>query len=75
METMTTTDYSLIAEYTRHGGAYDRGSADAWYGRQYQPHYFKGASYESERVDALTAEELEAYNQGYNETPFQQKEW
>ena len=25
---------------TRHGSAYDRGSADAWYGRPFRPHYF-----------------------------------
>lgn len=62
-------------EYIRHGGAYDRGSADAWYGRDYQPHYFKGDSYNSERIEALTSEELDAYNAGYNNTPFNQKEY
>ena len=62
-------------EYIRHGGAYDRGSADAWYGREYQPHYFKGATYNSELITALTGEELRAYNAGYNNTPFAQKTW
>lgn len=75
METTNTTDYSLIAEYTRHGGAYDRGSADSWYGRDFQPHYFKGDTYKSDKVVYLTSEELEAYTQGYNETAFAQKEF
>jgi hypothetical protein len=29
---------------TRHGGPYDRGSADAYYGRPFNPHYFLGAT-------------------------------
>jgi hypothetical protein len=62
-------------EFVRHGGAYDRGSADAWYGREYDPHFFRGDTYSSERVTALTAEELRAYNAGYNNTPFAQKQW
>lgn len=62
-------------EFVRHGGAYDRGSADAWYGREYDPHFFRGDTHSSERVTALTAEELAAYNAGYNNTPFAQKQW
>jgi hypothetical protein len=51
----------------RHGGPWDRGSADAYYGRKRTPHYFKGPSYQSERVDEedMTPEEIEAYNAGY----------
>ena len=49
----------------RHGGPFDRGSADSYYRRPYSPHYFKGSTYQSEQVNALTAEELEAYNAGY----------
>jgi hypothetical protein len=61
----------------RHGGAYDRGSADAWYGRECNPHYFVGDTYQSERVgkDQMTEEEIAAYMAGYNETPFCQKEY
>jgi hypothetical protein len=53
----------------RHGGPFARGKADFWYGRGRQPHYFKGASYDSEKVEEkdLTKEELEAYNAGYDE--------
>ena len=65
----------MLEEFTRHGGAYDRGSADAYYGRKYSPHFYRGDTYQSEKVEALTAEELAAYNAGYNETPFAQKDY
>ena len=63
--------------FTRHGGAYDRGSADAWYGREPRPHYWTGATYDSTRIDVedMSAEEIMAYMAGYMETPFAQKEW
>ena len=52
---------------TRHGGPWDRGSADAYYGRPYQPHYFTGDTYHSEKVEAdrMTKEEIAAYANGY----------
>tara|TARA_Y100000593_G_scaffold61787_1_gene114447 strand:+ start:6772 stop:6987 length:216 start_codon:yes stop_codon:yes gene_type:complete len=51
----------------RHGGPYDRGSADAWYRRPCVPHYYKGATGSSELVerDDMTAEEVEAYKAGW----------
>ena len=70
-------NYANREVFTRHGGAYDRGSADAWYGREFHPHYFTGASYQStmiEEVD-MSKEEIAAYTAGYKETPFAQKEW
>jgi len=53
----------------RHGGAWDRGSADSYYGRPRLPHYYKGKSYYSERVDLvdMTLNEIEAYHTGYTE--------
>lgn len=54
---------------TRHGGPYDRGSADKWYGRSYEPHYYVGATYASDKVEMkdMTAAEIVAYTVGYNE--------
>lgn len=54
---------------TRHGGAYDRGSADAYYGRSYDPHLFRGDTYSSERVELadMTADEITAYTAGYRD--------
>ena len=60
----------------RHGGPYDRGSADAYYWRAYEPHYFKGDTYQSERVDLkdMTAAEITAYTAGYRNT-HERKDW
>ena len=54
---------------TRHGSAYDRGGADSYYRRPYQPHYFIGGTYSSEKVPEalMTAEEIEAYKMGWDE--------
>jgi hypothetical protein len=64
-------------EYTRHGGAFDRGSADSYYGRPRNPHYFKGASYDSEPTTELSEEEVCAYDAGYdyNEEYGDKKQW
>jgi hypothetical protein len=50
----------------RHGGAFDRGAADSYYGRGRDPHYYVGATSFSDRVESLTQEELEAYDAGYD---------
>lgn len=70
-------DYANNPLYARHGGAYDRGSADSWYGRPNEPHYFVGATHQSQKVEAdgMTEEEIAAYMAGYYETAFAQKEW
>lgn len=61
----------------RHGGPWDRGSADSYYHRGFNPHYFVGATYSSQEVTDLTPEELEAYTAGYewNENFGSKKEW
>lgn len=60
---------TVKSEYKRHGGPWDRGSADAYYGRAYQPHFYRGATYSSTRVDMrdMNHEEIDAYDQGYHE--------
>ena len=62
-------DYEATKRYDqRHGGPFDRGSADSYYGRSYNPHYYAGATATSTRVElaAMTAEEITAYTAGYN---------
>jgi hypothetical protein len=61
----------------RHGGAFDRGSADSYYSRGRDPHYYVGGTGTSDRVENLTAEELEAYHAGYdyNEQYGDKKDW
>lgn len=64
---------------TRHGGPYDRGSADSYYGRVFSPHYYKKDTGSSERVeyDHMTPEEIEAYTAGWddNEAEGNFKDW
>ena len=63
----------------RHGGCYDRGSADSYYGRAKSPHYFVGATLKSERVciDQMNQFQIQEYNHGYNDNEKQgnKKEW
>lgn len=63
----------------RHGGPYDRGMADSYYGRDYCPHYFVRDTHRSPRIDMaqMTAQEIVAYTAGYtnNEANGDKKEW
>ena len=63
----------------RHGGPYDRGTADSYYGRDYNPHYFVGDTYNSPKIELaqMTAQEIVAYTAGYtdNEATGNKKEW
>ena len=65
--------------YTRHGGPFDRGSADYYYGRDFDPHYYIGDTYNSPRVNesSMTLEEVEAYKAGWDdaEANKDRKEW
>lgn len=73
----------MITEKTtysrRHGGPYDRGSADSYYGRPYSPHYYLGDTGSSKRVElsAMTPDEIVAYTAGYrdNEANGDKKDW
>lgn len=53
----------------RHGGPYDRGSADAWYRRSFNPHYYVGDTHSTPRIEMaqMTAEEITAYTAGYRD--------
>jgi hypothetical protein len=64
---------------TRHGGPFDRGSADSYYGRPRSPHFYLEDTAQSPRVEEadMSAEEIEAYYAGYddNELSGNKKEW
>ena len=54
----------------RHGGPYDRGSADRYYGRPFNPHYYVGTnmlSYERVSERQMTQEELREYAEGWEQ--------
>jgi len=54
---------------TRHGGPYDRGSADYYYWRECSPHYYKGDTYSTDKIgeDKMTQEQISAYNAGFED--------
>jgi hypothetical protein len=76
-------DYQDIRQHIlidrRHGGPYDRGSADSYYRRPRRPHFYKGDTGTSDRVEYkdMTPDEVVAYMAGYddNEESGDHKEW
>jgi hypothetical protein len=62
----------------RHGGPYDRGRADSYYRRPFDPHYYAENSYSSERIEVSEgSEEYAQYKEGYidNEKNGVYKNW
>ena len=60
------------------GSPYDRGSADAWYERPYNPHKYPQGTYKCEPVALTDPNEVAAYKAGYEETysdPKMRKDW
>ncbi len=49
-----------------HGNAFDRGSADSYYGRARNPHKGGVGGNSGPRVETLTEAEVEAYHAGYD---------
>jgi len=51
------------------GGPYERGAADAYYRRPYNPHCYVGANYSAPLIEAdgMSVDELEAYDSGYKD--------
>ena len=64
---------------TRHGGPYDRGSADSHYNRRFDPHYYVGDTYSTPRIGLanMTAQEITAYTAGFNDNESfgEKKDW
>lgn len=62
----------------RHGGPYDRGRADFFYGRRYRPHYFEAKTHLSKEIeDDMSVDEIDAYRAGYEDAERlgDQKDW
>ena len=53
----------------RHGGPYDRGGADSYYGRGHKPHYFVGNTHQGTQIpeDKMTDDEIRDDTAGYND--------
>ena len=62
---------------SNHGSFFDRGSADSYYHRGRNPHRGGVGGDSGPRIEAKTAEEVEAYNAGYdyNEQFGEKKDW
>ena len=60
--------YKGVEYDARHGGPFDRGSADSWYSRERNPHYYVGATAMSARIEEaeITPEAVAAYHAGYD---------
>lgn len=74
---MTYGQYKGKTYDARHGGAFDRGAADSYYGRPRTPHRGGVGGLSGERIEAVTSEEFEAYHAGYdwNEEQGNKKDW
>jgi hypothetical protein len=60
-------EFNGISYNDRHGGPFDRGSADSYYGRGIDIHYYVGATAQSDRVESkdMTPEQIVEYMAGY----------
>jgi hypothetical protein len=61
----------------RHGSLYDRGSADSYYSRVEDPHWYPQGTGRGERITNLNPEEIAEYQAGYedNELHGDKKSW
>lgn len=62
--------------FPKHGSPMDRGSADAYYGRPVNPHYYPNGTGKGYRVleADMTPEQIEEYCEGYRNQE-DRKEW
>lgn len=62
-----------------HGSPFDRGSADSYYGRPQDPHWWPEGTYKGTRVEAvnMSRKQMQAYYAGYayNEEFGDKKNW
>ncbi len=67
-----------LPKASRHGGAFDRGAADSYYGREKDHHYYTGDTYKSQRISLDSSSDLYwEYEAGYayNEKYGDKKVW
>ena len=66
-QTRTVTFQGITYDAT-HGGPFDRGSADSWYGRFPSPHKYPNGTGNKPRIEGhdMTLAEMKAYYKGYD---------
>ena len=74
---MTYGEYNGKTYDSAHGSFFDRGAADSYYDRDRDPHRGGVGGDSGPRIDAVLAEEIEAYHAGYdyNEQYGDKKNW
>ena len=63
---MTTKETKPQFDRERHGSLWDRGSADAYYDRDPNPHWYPLGSYNGKPVTVLSKKETDEYLKGYS---------
>jgi hypothetical protein len=78
-EQTRTAEFQGIEYDATHGSPFDRGSADSWYSRPQQPHWYPEGSYNGDRVEAkdMSLQQMREYFRGYeyNEQFGGKKDW
>lgn len=79
MMTIDTVTFQGKKYNSRHGGPFDRGSADSYYSRGLDPHYYVAGTGTSDRIEQkdMTVEQIAEYMAGYeyNESCGDKKSW
>ena len=79
VEQTRTVKFQGIEYDAQHGSPFDRGSADSWYSRPQQPHWYPEGSYNGDRVEAkdMSLQQMREYFRGYeyNEQFGGKKDW
>lgn len=59
----------MVKNTYRNGSPYDRGSADAYYGREFRPHYFAGKTYQSTEITEhnMYPDQIQEYRMGWED--------
>lgn len=60
-------EFHGVTYNARHGGPFDRGSADSYYGRGLSPHYYTGGTGTSTKIEQvdMSDKEVADYIAGY----------
>ena len=63
----------------QHGSPYDRGGADSYYRRPFDPHWWPEGTYKGSRIEMpfMSAEQIKEYKEGYDQNEADQnfKDW
>jgi hypothetical protein len=78
-EQTQTIEFNSVAYDATHGSPFDRGSADSYYHRAQDPHWYPEGTYNGDRVEAkdMSLAQMRAYYRGYeyNEQHGDKKDW